>query len=1390
MQARFCINCGHLLPRVCPNCGAVNPPDARFCNQCGAPLTPQTSIVQPTRAPANATPDALADASPGLSYPTAAEESTEQRRVVTILFADLTGSTSLADSADPEDMRALLADFFSAMTRAIHRHGGTVEKYIGDAVMAVFGMPVAHEDDPLRAVRAALDMQATLRGFNAGRRAADPNAPELAMRIGVNTGEVVAAGDAGEGDDFLVTGDPVNVASRLQQLAQPGATLVGPRTYRSTRGAVRYRTLAPAILRGKARPVAVWEALATFDEGDVPTPRPRGLDGRRTPMVGRDVEMDLLQVIAQRVMREWRPYVVTILGAPGVGKTRLAREFIGRLVGASLDELDLIAEAEAEHDAERDEARAMSLSEARSATAVVANVASSGQTRTTTPSPNDTSMPASDASGAKQHAGDTTGERPLLLEGRCPPYGEDVTYWPLAEMLRLYCGFSALEKHEHARAKILACVRRRFAATGRAEDPEVIAAYLGHTIGIESAERRQALLPADGQQRQEGMMRAWRIFFEALANRRGLVVMIDDLHWADDALLDLIAYVAARASDAPLLFVGTARPELLERHPDWGGGKRNYATIGLEALSTSETITLVRQLLPGENVPESLRQSILARADGNPFYVEEIIRMLVDRGVLIPATGAADGEAGWQVAPDWAESDEIADPAIPDTVQGVLAARIDLLTADERDVLQHAAVIGRYFWPSALLHLARHLQVGPLESLLLSLQEKDLIRSSERPGTGIAPPGEEVYTFNHALTREVVYSSIPRARRAQEHLRVAEWLEALSRDKPEEFAFTELLAQHYYRYYIQANLARTQNPEQRHALREKVARYLLLAGNQSVARQALAKADGYYTDALNLLDEDGQRNDGPLCVTLLMQRGAERWLALRADDAWNDYRTALHIWTAYTAAVTGVTQVTDVTGMPSASGASDVSDVSGASQRAAMPIAEGETFGFPEPRNASALPADWQAQGMRLYRLLAQLPTRDPGFFRRLPPHEELGTYLEEGLRLAEEYGQRDTLDYAGLLTAKSFFWWSWAEQRSERDLLDAYRSAREAVRITESLGDPRGASEALDALGNVQAITTDLRGYLESQTRRLDWARQIGDPHELLDNYDEVSQAHMMVGEYTQAEEFAQAALKLANEAELDALRPAALSHLVLTYFEWDHWVETLRVSEAFQQSLEHVSAIPSRHDLWAILSLAIIHARQGDAEQSERLARLAAEQSPSYPAQYIEVARARLALARGEIHAAQQTLLAALDTRSGRHSMAMLVAELAELAARTGDMELYGRFGAQALELGWRSGARKALAQATRARAMVAIAEGRWDDALADARSALTRYRELGTIWEEGRSRYVLASLYLRRNLADDETRARDELTQALALFETLHAVRDIARTRAALFGEDASQ
>lgn len=1298
-NARFCISCGHPLPRICPVCGAINPPDARFCNQCGSPLT--GIGVPPTAHGGVALQNGSRETVPTPPHPeTAAEETTEQRRIVTILFADLTSSTALAEDMDPEDARALLAGFFGIMAREIHRHGGTVEKYIGDAVMAVFGLPVAHEDDPVRAVRAALDMQAALRQFNEDRRSIDPGAPELHMRIGINTGEVAAAGSATEGRDFLVTGDAVNVAARLQQLASPGAILVGSRTWRATQGAVQYRDLPAATVRNRARPVKIWEALAMTDKSAVPTARPRGVEGLKAPMVGRDVEMELMRAVSTRVMRERSPHLVTIIGSPGIGKTRLAREFMAHSGQAGARPRATRASSSGRRNTQR-------------ATAIA------------------TVVPT----------------QPVMLEGRCPPYGEGITYWPLADMLRAYCGVQPLEPVESARARLLQCVTSALKSANRTDDPELISAYLGYTIGVESAQRRQTLLPTDTQQQQEGLLRAWRAFFEAIAQPNGLILLIEDIHWADDALLDLIEYVAARATDVPLLLLCTARPNLLDKRPEWGGGKRNYVTVGLEALTPVATQRLMRELLPGAKVPQSLRQGVLAKAEGNPFYIEEIIRMFVDLGILTRSRGSG---TGWHLAPEWEGRDEVTNPGIPDTVQGVLIARLDLLSLEERDVLQHASVIGRYFWPSALIALAPHLELARLETLLSSLVQKELLLPTDHSKSSVAPLNEQVYSFNHALTREVVYGTIARTRRAHEHERVAAWLEDLARGREEEFA--ELLAQHYRQYYVQASLSRTRNIARRQAVLAKVVHYLTLAGDQATARHASNKADEYYTDTIRLLEEEAQPDDTPIRQSLYTKRGDARWLALRADEAWADYRTALELWSGY---------------------------------ELASPSPQDETQ--PQATDSEATHFDWLMQGMRLYRLLVALPTRYTGYFQHVPTYEELKGYLDRGLKLADAAGCNNTAEYAALLTATSFFWMFSAEQRGERELLEALRSAREAVRITQALGDPRGASEALDALGNMLAITTDLRGFLESMTRRLQWAEQIDDPNELVDIHMEVSQAHQVVGEYSEAVAHGQTALQIATKAETEALQAHALRALVLAYFEWDHWKEAITAGEELRAISAHINVRLSHRQLAAMLALATTKARMGDRDGADVLSRRISETTLGTDVQYLVLGRARLALAKGATREARQLLLDGLEAREGRVGMALLLAELAELLAREGDVALYERYGAQALELGWRSGARKALAQAIRARGIVAMAAGRLEDGLADLESAFSRYADLGTAWEEARTRYALAGLFRRRAEADDEQRAREELSRALEMFTQLGAVRDIARARAALAGGD---
>src|SRR6266487_1537410 len=323
-NAKFCLECGKSLV-VCPNCGTVNLPIARFCIECGTQLQPRSENTVPA-----VTAPQVVDARPASNgaVPTEVLLPPEERRIVTVMFADITGSTPLADRLDPEDMRAILTGYFNLMTEQIRKHGGTVEKYIGDAVMAVFGSPIAHEDDPDRAIRAALDMQTALAGFNQRRLAQDPAANRLQMRIGINTGEVAATSNAQDNrGDFLITGDAVNVAARLQSVATPDTILVGERTYLSTRNVFDFRALAPLRLKGKTDPITAWVVIGQQNNTSTIAQHPRGLDGLEARLVGRTLELALMHATYARVQAEQRPHLITLLGVPGIGKSRLVHEF-------------------------------------------------------------------------------------------------------------------------------------------------------------------------------------------------------------------------------------------------------------------------------------------------------------------------------------------------------------------------------------------------------------------------------------------------------------------------------------------------------------------------------------------------------------------------------------------------------------------------------------------------------------------------------------------------------------------------------------------------------------------------------------------------------------------------------------------------------------------------------------------------------------------------------------------------------------------------------------------------------------------------------------------------------------------------------------------------------
>jgi predicted ATPase/class 3 adenylate cyclase len=712
---------------TCTACGAELPSGARFCPGCGAPVAEH----EPTQ---------------------------ESLRLVTVLFADVVGSTARAEAMHPEDIRALMSDYFGAMAEEIRAEGGTIEKFIGDAIMAVFGVPAAHEDDPVRAVRAARRMLAQLERWNEGR------SHPLEIRIGIDTGEVIAAGSAGR--ELLVTGDAVNVAARLQQAAEPGTVLVGERTSRLARRFFSLEPVRPLDLKGKADPVATWRVLEELEDA-----APRGLPGMATPLVGRETELDLLRTTFARVRDQASPHLVTILADAGIGKSRLVREVVGTL------------EVESK-----------------------------------------------------------------VLVGRCLAYGEGVTLWPLGEMLKAEAVVLENDPPGVARAKIRELVAAAIPAE-LAEDPESTAAALASTIGLEGPEQ---LDPRDAYR---ALLRAWRALLTALGRASPAVVVVEDIHWADATMLDVLEDLSEHV-EAPVLLLCTARPDLQRSRPGWGGGKRNFSALPLDPLTPEESSRLVSLLLDVEELPADLRDRILARSEGNPFFLEEIVRRLLDEELLVREDGR------------WRARGAVGDLEIPDDVQGVILARIDLLAADEKRALQQAAVVGRTFWRGAVARLASDER---LDEVLETLCRRELVL--ERLSSSMA--GETEYVFKHVLIRDVAYETLPRRERARAHAEAAAWIEELSGERAEELG--ELLAHHYD---VAFSLAGGDE------LRRRARRYSLIASRKAVRRFALKQGARFGHHAVELSRGRTERVEA-------LEALGDDYAHYDAGGAWEAYSQAI-----------------------------------------------------------------------------------------------------------------------------------------------------------------------------------------------------------------------------------------------------------------------------------------------------------------------------------------------------------------------------------------------------------------------------------------------------------------------------------------------------------------
>ncbi|HSL26571.1 MAG TPA: AAA family ATPase, partial [Acidimicrobiia bacterium] len=714
-DARFCAACGTALAHSCPACGRQVDADARFCSSCGAALT---SASVTTAAPS------------------------EERRVISALFADLVGFTTHTERSDPEDSRRRLTLFHGRVRQDVERFGGSLEKLMGDGVFAAFGASVAHEDDAERAVRSALRIVESVEELNAGQ----PHL-SLAVRVAVTTGEAIVQLEPTPDREGIV-GDVVNTASRLQSVAAPGQVVVDERTYRSSRDAINFEALEAVELRGKEGKQPVWLATGLRSRYGVAVE-----EEASTAFVGRGEELSLLTDTFDRAVSRRSPQLVTIVGEPGVGKSRLVREFRGVI-----------------------------------------------------------------------------DDRPDLVwwrQGRCLPYGEGVTFWAIGEVVKAHSGVLESEPSETVLAKLRSTVAALF------DDPE-------EASWVELRLRSLVGLGEAGAERSE-LFAAWLRFFEALAARNPLILVVEDLHWADEAVLEFVSHILDWAHESPILILCTARSELFSKRPDWGGGKRDAVTIGLSPLSDEETVELVTSLSQRPLMDATLQRALVERSGGNPLYVTELLRLANEQG--------------------WLERIRRGDDIpLPDSISAIIAARLDLLESGDKALLQAAAVIGRVFWAGAL-SFVEDLDMVEVQRRLRRLVSRELIRPVRRSSM----QGQDEYSFAHVLARDGAYSRLTKHDRARLHEATARWLEAVSGERATDVA--ELLAHHLATAW---ELAPTPDPERR----RRVYRFQLAAGDRARAFDA-PRAARFYEAAIALASTGSEKGRALLDMVALVQGSNE-----------------------------------------------------------------------------------------------------------------------------------------------------------------------------------------------------------------------------------------------------------------------------------------------------------------------------------------------------------------------------------------------------------------------------------------------------------------------------------------------------------------------------------
>ncbi|MFN2388280.1 MAG: AAA family ATPase [Actinomycetota bacterium] len=913
---------------------------------------------------------------------------------MTILFADVVGSTSTVEKLDPEDARDLMGQFFSLMAGEIRALGGHVDAYIGDAILAFFGIPSAHDDDPVRAVDAALRMIRRLEDWGCEH----PDMP-LRIRVGINTGEVLAGSDPEQ--DLPLTSDAVNVAARLQQLAQAGTILIGARTARSVDDRFLLEALGPQDIKGKAQPLDVWRVMGAR--------RPvASLAKAPVPMIGREREMHALDRALDQVIEDRHALIVTLVGDPGVGKSRVIEEFA-----------------------------------------------------------------------------DSVADRCGVVSGRCVGYGAGVTLGPLADILRAESGVLVEDDLDVVLEKIRMLDQRLF---GRGANSSRIFAGLTATLGLDLTSG------ADGNAREvhEHLLFTWCALLSAFSSERPLIVIIEDVHWADALLLEVLGDLAQRV-ESPVLIVCSARPGFATDRPGWPAADLE-TSLRLDPLQDAETGALVDQLLGGAAVG-ALRDRILQRAEGNPFFVEQITRGLIDEA----------GDSGAQVG-------QVMELVIPDNVQSVILSRIDLLPSTTRRLLQEAAVIGRGFRVATLHALSDERDARPR---LDELEARELIVKSD-------DPGEPDYVFKHSLVRDVAYQTLPRRVRATMHERVGRWLKRVSGTRSDEYV--ELMAHHFHRAHEVTG---------DESLRAEARAAYMASARKAQRSFAIREAGRFGSAAVEL------SSPGPERIEALEALGDIYYMTFEGDSAWKMFCEAL-------------------------------GDLDRLDSR--RPEVEA-----------------------RLAAKAALIATRFAGALQQEVPTERITTLIARGLAAA---GPGDSRERCMLLMSQAGLWVSDHERVSG----DAAGSAREAVRIAESLNDADLVSATLDIAGGVFLVEGRFREMRPLGEQRIALEGRITDPRELGDALGMAAWAAHNSGDFFSAEAYSSRCLEATRGLDVGGY-VHALAWRICARFMLGRWAGVLEDQDDLDRlKAEDGRDLPVPYALRGYACTALCHELRGERDGSIR--------------------------------------------------------------------------------------------------------------------------------------------------------------------------------------------